>query len=604
MPPLLFGDFKEIMLVLINFFNLVVTAIYPPKVNDVIQAGPREPKISYNGDLSPFDVREFCQDMDINNLAGLANGGKLSTILTPDQLRWFHLVFLPRIFSIGTSDKDVNSLVRSLNELKTTFGTIIMKHDAPMKPHMRADVYGKTKRIMNANLSYLKDHLCGGDPTTDRILELFDSIPDFPKQVPSKGLYHPECIRPFKFVTASSSGAASSGAASSGAASSGGASASGASASGASASGASGGAAASGGSIVRRRMNWDGELLPMRKDDTNPDAIIFKAPYVQGPDGKMRPGVCFSFDDVDDMLSMVDAAQIGKLVESRPPHRSMPHSWLGKLFVSPYVILTMEFRGQHGLDSRAIMRSDDPRLIAALTSFQTHRPDTLAFLDKPISLSHPGVIRALGQGAIRYQLLLQRKVHMFLSANHQNPSCHFAARECWRPECPGYGWLNIYEKPRSIRVQGQVQVPPTDLRCKDCNHSFCTKCHKPSHGGVCDQPDEASRDFIAQTSKPCPTCDSDITKDGGCNHITCLTCRTHFCWICGLIYSTDANGHIMVTEHYQNGDAFGACIVALGVAAAVPLAGAAVPLAGAAVPLADGAAAVPLADGAGGAGGI
>jgi len=32
--------------------------------------------------------------------------------------------------------------------------------------------------------------------------------------------------------------------------------------------------------------------------------------------------------------------------------------------------------------------------------------------------------------------------------------------------------------------------------------------------------------------KTCPGCDAMTYKAGGCNHMTCPVCNTHWCWIC------------------------------------------------------------------------
>ena len=42
------------------------------------------------------------------------------------------------------------------------------------------------------------------------------------------------------------------------------------------------------------------------------------------------------------------------------------------------------------------------------------------------------------------------------------------------------------------------------------------------------------RPAAAQVSKPCPNpaCLADVTKDGGCDHMRCRACDTHFCWRC------------------------------------------------------------------------
>ncbi len=34
-------------------------------------------------------------------------------------------------------------------------------------------------------------------------------------------------------------------------------------------------------------------------------------------------------------------------------------------------------------------------------------------------------------------------------------------------------------------------------------------------------------------AKPCPKCGEGLEKSVACNHMTC-TCKTHFCYICGV----------------------------------------------------------------------
>jgi hypothetical protein len=43
-------------------------------------------------------------------------------------------------------------------------------------------------------------------------------------------------------------------------------------------------------------------------------------------------------------------------------------------------------------------------------------------------------------------------------------------------------------------------------------------------------------DDIHTYSRQCPTCKYLITHDGGCFHMTCTHCATHFCWCCGLSF--------------------------------------------------------------------
>jgi hypothetical protein len=42
--------------------------------------------------------------------------------------------------------------------------------------------------------------------------------------------------------------------------------------------------------------------------------------------------------------------------------------------------------------------------------------------------------------------------------------------------------------------------------------------------------DKKSDAAIASMSKDCPNCQMPISKDGGCNHMTCRVCKHEFFW--------------------------------------------------------------------------
>jgi hypothetical protein len=57
-------------------------------------------------------------------------------------------------------------------------------------------------------------------------------------------------------------------------------------------------------------------------------------------------------------------------------------------------------------------------------------------------------------------------------------------------------------------------------------------------------------------SRPCPTCGYLITHDGGCFHMECSQCATHFCWCCGLTFENDNPWNIHpVYAHLEECDA-------------------------------------------------
>ncbi|KAK6354962.1 translation termination inhibitor protein itt1 [Orbilia brochopaga] len=96
--------------------------------------------------------------------------------------------------------------------------------------------------------------------------------------------------------------------------------------------------------------------------------------------------------------------------------------------------------------------------------------------------------------------------------------------------------------------------------CQDCSLAFCAVCGKTWHGYkiACrknaapmteEEQKEAklTEDFLESNCTPCPTCLIPISKSGGCNHMYCSRCGTHFCLLCGAFLFPD-NPY----QHYNN----------------------------------------------------
>jgi len=86
--------------------------------------------------------------------------------------------------------------------------------------------------------------------------------------------------------------------------------------------------------------------------------------------------------------------------------------------------------------------------------------------------------------------------------------------------------------------------------CTSCKSSFCFKCGAEPHAlADCSDVEDFMRLFksseywIKKHAKPCPGpgCKVPIEKNQGCNHMTCSSCNTHFCWICLTIIGNDGN---------------------------------------------------------------
>ncbi|KAI9738723.1 MAG: hypothetical protein M1834_008228 [Cirrosporium novae-zelandiae] len=94
---------------------------------------------------------------------------------------------------------------------------------------------------------------------------------------------------------------------------------------------------------------------------------------------------------------------------------------------------------------------------------------------------------------------------------------------------------------------------PLTFDCPSCFSSICACCHLSSHDGMscAEYKTASSEESVAfkkwrkeNNAKDCPKCHIPIIKSHGCNHMTCLYCKTHICWFCmetfsegGLVYN-------------------------------------------------------------------
>lgn len=79
------------------------------------------------------------------------------------------------------------------------------------------------------------------------------------------------------------------------------------------------------------------------------------------------------------------------------------------------------------------------------------------------------------------------------------------------------------------------------VQCR-CGHQFCYSClaemHQPSPCDIVhkwlqrEKSDDATEIWLAAKTKECPKCTVRIEKNKACNHMTCIKCGHHFCWLC------------------------------------------------------------------------
>jgi len=113
-----------------------------------------------------------------------------------------------------------------------------------------------------------------------------------------------------------------------------------------------------------------------------------------------------------------------------------------------------------------------------------------------------------------------------------------------RPEalhyCPTLDCGYVYR-----RTTASGSKPPV-YTCPNCLKPLCTSCHARHDDYTCaEYQDSALGDRIALERlkaelniKDCPKCATPIEKTEGCNHMTCLACSAHICWVCMAVFST------------------------------------------------------------------
>ena len=97
-------------------------------------------------------------------------------------------------------------------------------------------------------------------------------------------------------------------------------------------------------------------------------------------------------------------------------------------------------------------------------------------------------------------------------------------KQCPNPDCESF--LEKSSKTNYVKCQN--------------GHEYCFECLKPPHGkSRCDEIME--KDFMKwkkhKRVKRCPRCKMYTEKNEGCNHMTCISCKYQWCWLCEGAYS-------------------------------------------------------------------
>lgn len=100
------------------------------------------------------------------------------------------------------------------------------------------------------------------------------------------------------------------------------------------------------------------------------------------------------------------------------------------------------------------------------------------------------------------------------------------------------------------------------VTCK-LSHSFCFGCgfeiHAPADCNVTNawvkkaRKESENLNWVLSHTKECPKCSVNIEKNGGCNHMSCSSCKYEFCWICGGDWAPHGSNYFQCTM-YKNED--------------------------------------------------
>ncbi|CAF4243655.1 unnamed protein product [Rotaria magnacalcarata] len=105
-----------------------------------------------------------------------------------------------------------------------------------------------------------------------------------------------------------------------------------------------------------------------------------------------------------------------------------------------------------------------------------------------------------------------------------------------------YGWcLDCYkvQKAQEKICSGNGDIPElTNFVCDDC--AEVRKISKNANSKFCPGINENTKEI----------CGIAISKNGGCNHITCTACHSHWCWLCVKTYGDSIYEHL--TEVHGN----------------------------------------------------
>ena len=282
--------------------------------------------------------------------------------------------------------------------------------------------------------------------------------------------------------------------------------------------------------ICTRIKNYDGNNILKNQFSIR----INTSTQISDP-SKESGGIAFGFDSEDVFFSMLICAIENTNINSLKYHNKNWNSIYGGNLLSDGISFYLELRLRHN-NVETIILSSSIKIIHHLCN----QPLNHGNIKKILNCYSISGMSVLGN-YYKYHKLVQKRIFELINHSFSLPEFRFVYIECYRNNC---NHKNIFDK-----TYNSVST------CKSCNIAeFCLKCGKESHGGTCDNKEDASNEWEKLNTKKCPKCITSIEKNEGCNHMKCSICHTHFCWICEKEYTINE-----INDHYEGSSVYNRC---------------------------------------------
>lgn len=161
---------------------------------------------------------------------------------------------------------------------------------------------------------------------------------------------------------------------------------------------------------------------------------------------------------------------------------------------------------------------------------------------------------------VAFHNAITTKIKHLINDGYSDNTFNYMQLYCCRVE-PPCNCCNIVRKPGILNSTDNIgysyrKTYAKKHNCVSCHMELCKGgCGRIYHGETaCELTfDEATEAAISTLTRPCPQCQSNLEKNGGCNHMTCR-CGCQFCWICMREFERNENGQYMITEHFREND--------------------------------------------------